>query len=182
MIDEAAELLAACRDRGLMIATAESCTGGLIAATLTDLRLGGLDASTLADRSVAAPEIVDLLRDESTDYRYKWDLYRLIFARAPITSPAAGTPDGYDGDRKVTGHRTLDGKVVILSACSSASGSVVAGEGVMGLARSFFQASAAGVVGSLWPLRDDEAEAMTTRLARFLADGRPVGTGAGPTF
>ena len=35
LLEEAAELLAACREKGRMIATAESCTGGLIAATLT---------------------------------------------------------------------------------------------------------------------------------------------------
>lgn len=34
-LTRAASLLDACRARGLMIATAESCTGGLIAATLT---------------------------------------------------------------------------------------------------------------------------------------------------
>ncbi|MGB3554371.1 MAG: nicotinamide-nucleotide amidohydrolase family protein [Jannaschia sp.] len=33
----AADLLAACRARGLTIATAESCTGGMVAAALTDL-------------------------------------------------------------------------------------------------------------------------------------------------
>jgi nicotinamide-nucleotide amidase len=32
---EAEALLAACRDKGVMLATAESCTGGLIAAALT---------------------------------------------------------------------------------------------------------------------------------------------------
>lgn len=32
---EAHSLLAACRERGIMLATAESCTGGLIAAALT---------------------------------------------------------------------------------------------------------------------------------------------------
>ncbi|HVA89050.1 MAG TPA: CinA family protein, partial [Chloroflexota bacterium] len=31
----AARVLAACRARGVMLATAESCTGGLIAAALT---------------------------------------------------------------------------------------------------------------------------------------------------
>jgi nicotinamide-nucleotide amidase len=37
LVREAAELLAACRSRGLKIATAESCTGGLIAAILTEV-------------------------------------------------------------------------------------------------------------------------------------------------
>ncbi|HTC12065.1 MAG TPA: CinA family protein [Acetobacteraceae bacterium] len=35
VLEEAAALLAGCRARGWMLATAESCTGGLIAATLT---------------------------------------------------------------------------------------------------------------------------------------------------
>jgi nicotinamide-nucleotide amidase len=35
LLDTAAALLDACRARGWMLATAESCTGGLIAATLT---------------------------------------------------------------------------------------------------------------------------------------------------
>jgi nicotinamide-nucleotide amidase len=33
----AAKVLAACRTRGLMVATAESCTGGMVAATLTEV-------------------------------------------------------------------------------------------------------------------------------------------------
>jgi len=35
LIAQAAALLEACRERGVLIATAESCTGGLVAATLT---------------------------------------------------------------------------------------------------------------------------------------------------
>jgi nicotinamide-nucleotide amidase len=34
-LNEAGSLLAACRSKGIMLATAESCTGGLIVATLT---------------------------------------------------------------------------------------------------------------------------------------------------
>jgi nicotinamide-nucleotide amidase len=34
-LDEAESLLAACRSKGILLATAESCTGGLIAAALT---------------------------------------------------------------------------------------------------------------------------------------------------
>lgn len=37
LVADAAELLAACRARGLTLATAESCTGGLIAALLTEV-------------------------------------------------------------------------------------------------------------------------------------------------
>lgn len=37
LVDRAAALLAACRARGWMLATAESCTGGLVAALLTDV-------------------------------------------------------------------------------------------------------------------------------------------------
>jgi nicotinamide-nucleotide amidase len=37
LVSEAAELLQACRARGLRLATAESCTGGLIAAVLTEV-------------------------------------------------------------------------------------------------------------------------------------------------
>src|SRR5689334_7444097 len=35
VLDQAAALLEACRRRGVMLATAESCTGGLITAALT---------------------------------------------------------------------------------------------------------------------------------------------------
>lgn len=69
----------------------------------------------------------------------------------------------------------LDGQVVVLSACQSASGKVLGGEGPIGLSRSFFQAGARTVVGTLWPLRDDDAEALFGSLSRHLAAGRPVG-------
>ena len=46
LLDEAASLLDACRARGVMLATAESCTGGLIAAALTAIA----GASDVVDR------------------------------------------------------------------------------------------------------------------------------------
>jgi hypothetical protein len=51
----------------------------------------------------------------------------------------------------------LDGSLVALSSCRSASGAVVGGEGVMSLSRAFFAAGSAAVLGSLWPLRDEDA-------------------------
>lgn len=46
LLDQAAALLHACRARGVKLATAESCTGGLIAATLTAIA----NASDVVDR------------------------------------------------------------------------------------------------------------------------------------
>ncbi len=68
----------------------------------------------------------------------------------------------------------LDGRIVVLSSCRSASGSVLRGEGVMGLARAFFQAGAHTVVASLWPLRDDDAAFLFERFYRYLGEGRSV--------
>jgi hypothetical protein len=44
----------------------------------------------------------------------------------------------------------------------------------MGLARAFFQAGAHAVVASLWPLRDDEAEALFSSFYRHLGRGESL--------
>jgi hypothetical protein len=68
----------------------------------------------------------------------------------------------------------LRGKLVVLSSCRSASGTVLRGEGVMSLGRAFFQAGARTVVASLWPVRDDEAAALFADFYRHLARGETV--------
>ena len=51
----------------------------------------------------------------------------------------------------------LRGRLVVLSACESAGGSVLSGEGPLSLARAFFAGGAGAVVATRWPLRDDDA-------------------------
>ena len=87
---------------------------------------------------------------------------------------AAG--EGADGRLEARELRSLDlgGKLVVLSACSSATGQQLMGEGVMGLAHALFEAGATTVVGSLWPIRDDEALALSERLYHHLDAGRSV--------
>ncbi len=92
---------------------------------------------------------------------------------AVVLAPGAAGEDGLLQLREVV-ELELDGQLVILSACRSASGELVEGEGVMGLARAFFQAGARAVIGSLWPLRDDEGAALAEELSRELARGRGV--------
>jgi CHAT domain-containing protein/tetratricopeptide (TPR) repeat protein len=68
----------------------------------------------------------------------------------------------------------LRGRMVVLSTCGSAAGEILRGEGVMGLARSFFLAGAHPVVASLWRIKDDEGFALFDRFYAHIADGRSV--------
>lgn len=68
----------------------------------------------------------------------------------------------------------LDGQLVGLSACQTAGGTLLRGEGVLSLARGFFRAGARAVVASLWPLRDDEAAELFESFYARIADGRTV--------
>src|SRR5262249_19882633 len=85
---------------------------------------------------------------------------------------AGGTPqqDGLLQSREIADLR-LDGHLVVLSSCQSATGTQGRGEGVLGLARSFFAAGASVVIGSLWPMRDDYAEAFFEPFYTALARG-----------
>jgi CHAT domain-containing protein len=92
---------------------------------------------------------------------------------AVLLAPGAAGYDGRLESAEIAGLH-LEGRTVVLASCRSASGSVLRGEGVMSLARAFFQAGAHGVVASLWPLRDDESAALFDRFYRHLAGGESV--------
>lgn len=93
---------------------------------------------------------------------------------AILLSPGAADEDGLLQTREVAALR-LEGRAVVLAACRTATGEVLRGEGALSLARAFFEAGAHAVVGSLWPLRDDEAAAFFAAFYRGLAAGAPVG-------
>jgi CHAT domain-containing protein len=65
-------------------------------------------------------------------------------------------------------------QLVVLSACQTALGKNVRGEGLIGLTRGFMYAGASGVVSSLWKV-DDEATAELMRQFYFhmLQEGLP---------
>jgi CHAT domain-containing protein len=93
---------------------------------------------------------------------------------AVLLSPGAPDEDGQLQFREVV-ELDLDDALVILSGCSSALGEITESEGVVGMARAFFQAGARTVVGSLWPMRDDEAEELVTRMGDELRRGASIG-------
>jgi CHAT domain-containing protein len=92
---------------------------------------------------------------------------------AVVLAPGEGQEDGLLQLREIV-KLPLEGRVVVLATCRSASGTEVEGEGVLGLARGFFQAGARVVVGTLWPVRDEDAEAFVEPFARELGRGRSV--------
>ncbi|MDH2414336.1 UvrD-helicase domain-containing protein [Nocardioides sp. CER19] len=65
---------------------------------------GGQDVATVS-------RIVDELRDSDVGFRFKWDLYRLLFARMGENS-AEAQPDAYDKKSRTTGFGTMRGEVV----------------------------------------------------------------------
>jgi CHAT domain-containing protein len=68
----------------------------------------------------------------------------------------------------------LDADLVTLSACESALGKEVRGEGLVGLTRGFLYAGAARVVASLWSVQDRATAELMKRFYRgMLAEGRP---------
>lgn len=90
---------------------------------------------------------------------------------AIVLSPGAVGEDGRLQIRDVVG-LDLKGRPMVLSACRTAGGTLLEGEGVMGLARAFFQTGVPTVVGSLWPLRDDDGERLFGAFYRHLGQGR----------
>ena len=91
---------------------------------------------------------------------------------AVVLAPGEGE-DGWLRPREIL-DLDLDGQVVVLSACQSASGEIFQGEGVMSLGRAFFQAGAHVVIGSLWKLRDDDAAHLFGAFYRHLGQGLSV--------
>lgn len=92
---------------------------------------------------------------------------------AVVLTPGGEGEDGFLQLREIA-ELEMGGKIVLLSGCRSASGTLLPSEGVLGLARAFFQAGARAVVGSLWPLRDDEASALMRELSRGISEGRSL--------
>jgi CHAT domain-containing protein len=94
-------------------------------------------------------------------------------ASALVLAPGDDAHDGFLQIREVVGLRT-PGAIVFLSACRSGTGEITEGDGVLGLARGFFEAGARAVVASVVPVRDDEAAAMASEFVLRLVRGRAV--------
>ncbi len=81
--------------------------------------------------------------------------------------------DGYLQMREIYGLR-MQADLVVLSACESARGPLVRGEGIEGLSRAFFYAGASAVMMSLWGVDDQAGAQLMERFYDFLGKGDSI--------
>jgi CHAT domain-containing protein/Flp pilus assembly protein TadD len=101
----------------------------------------------------------------------------LVSQRHPLRSAlvlASAEGDGEDGflqAREIL-QLKLKNDLVVLSACQTARGQILAGEGVQGLAQAFLNAGAQSVIASLWNVNDQRAALFMEGFYRQLANGQ----------
>lgn len=67
--------------------------------------------------------------------------------------------------------------LVTLSACQTAYGALIRGEGIEGLSRAFFYAGASSLILSLWPINDQATSQLMDRFYYYLKTGHSVEKG-----
>ncbi len=95
-------------------------------------------------------------------------------ARTAIALTPGALEDGFVAPAELAGFG-LHADLVVLSACRTAGGVVVAGEGVQGLTAPLLQAGARSVVATRWRIADRAALRMVEPFYDGLAAGLPVG-------
>ena len=98
----------------------------------------------------------------------------------PLFSSLLLAPEDDEGGelfaRDILGMRFEETQLVVLAACETADGDLSAGEGISSLVRPFLAAGVPSVVGSLWPVEDQESAALFTRFYQRTAEGADFAT------
>lgn len=94
---------------------------------------------------------------------------------ALVLTVPEGLPEGRDNGLlqvwEIFESVRLDADLVVLSACESALGRELSGEGLIGLTRAFQYAGARSVVATLWDVADQTTAELMARFYRHLAAG-----------
>ncbi|MFH1501752.1 MAG: CHAT domain-containing tetratricopeptide repeat protein [Candidatus Eisenbacteria bacterium] len=107
----------------------------------------------------------------------------LVLSQVGLPDPIAAVTSGdrvFDGiltAREIVSEWDLGADLVTLSACETALGREVGGEGYIGLAHAFLQAGARSLLVSLWKVEDRATSLLMTRFYENLT-GRGSGAGA----
>ena len=117
----------------------------------------------------AASDSFDVLHFATHAVADEWSPARTALALAP----GAGE-DGFLGPSELASLR-LRASLVVLSACRTAGGTIIGGEGVRGLAGPLLEGGARAVVATRWRIGDRAALSLVTDFYRALSEGRTVG-------
>ena len=98
-------------------------------------------------------------------------------ARTALAVAAGGGDDGFVGPGELSSLR-LDARLVVLSACRTARGVAVRGEGVQGLTAPLLAAGARSVLATQWRIRDADAVQFIDDFYHALAEGQAVADAA----
>ncbi len=153
--------------------------------------LARLTGSSDEARTVArySPNSVVRLRDQATETYLKSPVvgsfqiihlatHALVDDQSPGRSSLALTPgngeDGFLGAAELS-ELKIGADLVVLSACRTAGGALIGGEGVQGLTAPLLAAGARAVIATLWPIGDQRTRALVKDLYDNLAAGQTVG-------
>jgi len=109
------------------------------------------------------------------------DLFAALALTPPPTGPPRGDDDGFLQLFEIYDLRT-DCELAVLSACSSNTGALVAGEGIFALSRGFLLGGARRVVASQWSVDDVSTADLIGDLFRRLAAAGATGPSADPAL
>jgi CHAT domain-containing protein/tetratricopeptide (TPR) repeat protein len=138
-------------------------------------RFGGEGSVVLAGREANRARVSEL---SAAGFRVlHFATHGLVSQRSPSSSALAlaSTPDDPGNGLLIARdiHRLrISSELVVLSACQTARGRLLAGEGVQSLARAFLHAGAKSVVASLWNVNDEGAARFMGSFYRSLSAGR----------
>jgi tetratricopeptide (TPR) repeat protein len=174
MVVLADPVLPSAPDSGIVLASATY--RGLRATALPfarrEMRRIGIRGATLATGADASEERLRLAIDERPAV--------IHFATHALITPTRPAESGVllaGGDGRLSLAEVEDlaapAELVTLSGCRTAGGYVFAGEGTLGLPRSFLAAGTRSVVASLWDVEDRAAERFMSHFYRELRAGRP---------
>jgi CHAT domain-containing protein/Tfp pilus assembly protein PilF len=93
---------------------------------------------------------------------------------APGHAPSGRLDNGLLQAWEVVQGLKMEAELVTLSACETGLGTLVADEGILGLARAFHFAGARAVLASLWKVADSETADLMAEFYRELLSGQPA--------
>jgi CHAT domain-containing protein len=131
-----------------------------------DNRILGDRAVDLSEETLGARDLLHIAAHVQINDQAPWQSEIQLYAAGDARNLSAGQ----------IARMKLSTRLVVLSSCESATGRVLAGEGVLGLTSACLSAGAVAVVATLWPVDDRTTVDFMMAFYAELAAGETVGT------